>query len=222
MMDHNDKFRNDLREAYNNHALERESGPLEDWKAAERAKFLARLLGGDKKKLLEIGAGHGRDGKFFQDQGLDVTCIDLSPVMVDLCRQKGLVARVMDVTRIDFPDHSFDAVYAMNSLLHITKQEFTQTLQRIDALLRADGIVFIGMHGGFERESIWEGDAYTPKRFFSMFTDEHLQQEAAGVFDILSFTPIITGPDDPPHFQSLMLKKKSHVIDRNVLCHNSM
>jgi SAM-dependent methyltransferase len=221
MMDLNDKFRNDLREAYNHHALERETVPLEDWKAAERAKFLALLQAGGHKKLLEIGAGHGRDGKFFQDHGLEVTCIDLSPVMIDLCRQKGLAAHVMDVTRIDFPDHSFDAVYAMNSLLHITKQEFAQTLQLIDALLRPGGIVFIGMHGGFERESVWEGDSYVPKRFFSMFTDEHLQQEVASVFDILSFTPIITAPDHPTHFQSLMLKKKSRGIDCNILCHNS-
>jgi SAM-dependent methyltransferase len=204
----NKKLRNDLRETYDRHAQERDSGATWGWKIAERAKFLSRLLQENKKKLLEIGAGTGRDSKFFQDQGLEVVCIDLSPVMIGLCRQKGLEAYIMDMAAIDFPEASFEAIYSMNSMLHLTKQEFPGVLDRMDKLLSAGGVAYIGMYGGFDHEGIWELDYYTPKRFFSFFTDEHLEREVSRVFRILSFNRIDHDPGSEIHFQSLFLKKK--------------
>jgi SAM-dependent methyltransferase len=127
--------------------------------------------------------------------------------MVELCRQKGLTAYVMDMTQIQFPDGSFDAVYALNSLLHLTKAEFPVVLRRIDTLLKPEGVVFLGIYGGYEHEGIWDQDSYTPQRFFSFFSDEHLKQEVAQVFDILSFNPIVLDPENPIHFQALTLKK---------------
>lgn len=207
MILHNMDFKNNLRETYDKYALERESREMEDWKVAERSRFLSFLKAENKKRLLEIGAGTGRDSKFFQDQGFVVTCIDLSPLMVDLCRQKGLNAHVMDMTDIDLPYHSFDAVYSMNSLLHLAKDEFSEVLLRIYSLLRPDGLFYLGMYGGYDFAGVWEKDAYTPKRFFSFFTDEQLKQETSKVFDIVSFNRVVFGPDNPSHFQSVILKK---------------
>ena len=201
-------FRNDLRNAYDKYAQERDAQGMEEWKFKEREQFLTLLQQNGKKKLLEIGAGPGRDSKYFQDQGLDVVSIDLSPAMVELCRQKGLTAYVMDMTHIDFPEHSFEAVYAMNSLLHLTKAEFPQVLRRIETLLREDGLAYIGVYGGILHEGIWGSDRYTPKRFFSFFSDEALEQEASKVFEIANFNQVFFEPDDPLHFQSLILKKR--------------
>jgi len=205
----NRNLRDTLRQAYDKYAQERDSRGMQEWKIQERAMFLTLLQQEHKRRLLEIGAGTGRDGKFFQDQGLETVCIDLSPAMVALCRQKGLTAYVMDIGDIQFPDGSFDAVYSMNSLLHLPKVEFPGILRRIDRLLTLDGLVFIGVYGGFDYEGIWEKDGYTPNRFYSFFTDERLKQEASNVFDMLSFNRISLAPDDPTHFQSLVLKKKS-------------
>jgi SAM-dependent methyltransferase len=204
----NNPLRDSLREAYDKYAQERETSLLQDWKIVERAKFLALLQQEHKHRLLEIGAGTGRDSQFFQDAGLETVCIDLSPAMVELCRQKGLTAYVMDMTHIQLPDGSFDAIYAINSLLHLTKAEFPVVLRRIDTLLKPDGIVFLGLYGGYEHEDIWDKDSYIPKRFFSFFSDEHLEQEVAQVFEILSFKPILLEPENPIHFQSLILKKR--------------
>jgi cyclopropane fatty-acyl-phospholipid synthase-like methyltransferase len=202
------KLRDNLRETYNKYAQERETSIMQGWKIEERSKFLSLLQNEGKKTLLEIGAGTGRDSKFFQDQGLEVVCIDLSPAMVELCKQKGLTAYVMDMTDIQFPAGSFDAVYSMNSLLHLTKAEFPVVLHKMDQILRADGVVFIGIYGGQDYEGVWENDAYSPKRFFSFFTDEHIKQEVMKVFDIVSFESIQTEPGDELHFQSLILRKK--------------
>jgi SAM-dependent methyltransferase len=202
-------LRTNLREAYDKFALERESSIMEDWKTEERSRFLSALQKENKKKVLEIGAGTGRDSKYFQDQGLEVVCIDLSPVMIELCRQKGLMAHVMDMSNIDFPEHSFEAVYALNSMLHLTKKEFPAILHRINALLSADGLVYIGVYGGYDYVGLWENDPYTPKRFFSFFSDEDLEHEVSRVFDILTFNCVFFAPDDPIHFQSLLLRKRS-------------
>jgi SAM-dependent methyltransferase len=205
----NNTLRDNLRESYNRHAQEREASVMEDWKVEERSKFLSVLQREHKNTLLEIGAGTGRDAKFFQDQGFETVCIDLSPAMVELCKQKGLMAYVMDMGDMNFPDDSFDAIYSLNSLLHLTKVEFPEILRQIDRLLRTDGMVYIGMYGGYDYEGIWEKDSYIPKRFFSFFTDERLEQEVTKVFDILSFNRIFFEPEDPMHFQSLILKKRS-------------
>jgi SAM-dependent methyltransferase len=205
----NDGLRNNLREAYNKFAQERDSGEMQAWKIRERADFLALLKREHKKSLLEIGAGTGRDGKFFQERGLEVVCVDLSPAMVSLCKQKDLNALVMDFADLQFPDDSFDAVYAMNSLLHLPKAEFPAVLQKIEALLKTGGVAFLGMYGGYDHEGVWEKDFYTPKRFFSFFTDEDLEQAVSKVFNIHSFNRISFEENNPVHFQSLVLKKRA-------------
>lgn len=204
----NHSLRNNLRESYNNHAHERESSTMEEWKVGERFNFLLAMQKASKKNLLEIGAGTGCDSKFFQDQGLSVICIDLSPVMIELCRKKGLTAYVMDIGAIDFPENSFDAIYSMNSMLHLTKEEFPKVLNQISTLLRDDGMFYLGMYGGDDREGVWENDSYVPQRFFSFFTDEHLEEEVTKVFDILSFNRVFFEAGNPLHFQSIILQKK--------------
>ncbi|HXD10472.1 MAG TPA: class I SAM-dependent methyltransferase [Anaerolineales bacterium] len=114
-------LKNNLIESYNTHAEERDSHKKEAWKVEERANFLTLLQSKDKHSLLEIGAGTGQNSKFFQDRGMQVSSIDLSPEMIKLCQQKGLSAQVMDMTELDFPPNSFDTVYSLNSLLHIPR-----------------------------------------------------------------------------------------------------
>ena len=113
-----------LRESYNRNASERNQYGIEDWKVEQQQHFLSLLQQEGKQRLLEIGAGPGRDSQFFQDKGLEVTCTDLSPEMVALCRAKGLNAHVMDFLSLDFPAESFEMVYALNCLLHVPKRDW--------------------------------------------------------------------------------------------------
>ena len=192
--------------SYDRQAEQRNQSDIEDWKAIERAEFLELLKSEQKQSLLEIGAGHGRDSQFFQENGLQVTCIDLSPEMVRLCRQKGLDARLMDMIDLDFPDHSFDAVYSLNSLLHLPKNELPTVLQNIRRVLNSNGLFFLGIYGGYDFEGVWEKDSYEPKRFFSFHSDEKLKQVVTETFTLLSFKQI-KSRDGELHFQSLILRK---------------
>ena len=155
-------LRTQLREAYDRTAREREAASIEPWKSEERAQFLQRLREERKRTLLELGAGPGRDSKFFQDNGLAVVCTDLSPAMVELCRQKGLAAHVMDFGNLQLPAGSFDAVYALNCLLHLPKHELPPVLRTIETLLTPNGLFYMGVYGGYDFEGIWEQDTYEP------------------------------------------------------------
>ena len=100
----------DLRRSYDRNAPERDHYGIATWKIEVRQSFLTLLQKEKKQHLLEIGAGPGRDSKFFQEHGLNVVCTDLSPEMVALCRAKGLTAYAMDFLNLEFPANSFDAV----------------------------------------------------------------------------------------------------------------
>jgi SAM-dependent methyltransferase len=201
-------LKNNLIESYNNHAQERDTYTAEAWKVEERANFLRLLQSKGKRSLLEIGAGTGRDSKFFQEMGLHVTCIDLSPEMIKFCQQKGLSAHVMDMANLDFPPNSFEAIYSLNSLLHIPKAEFRSVLEGIKRVLAPSGLFYLGIYGADEKfEGVWEHDSYTPKRFFSFKTDETIQKITAEVFELLYFQRIATRGKYPLHFQSLILEK---------------
>lgn len=201
------QWQNNLIQSYNNHAKERDAYSVDAWKVEERANFLSFLRHEHRQSLLEIGAGAGKDSKFFNDQGLAVTCIDLSPEMVKLCKQKRLSAHVMDMTRLDFPPNSFDAVYSLNSLLHIPKVEFRIVLENVKKVLKPTGLFYLGVYGGEEFEGIWELDSYTPKRFFSFHSDENIQKITSEVFDLLSFKPLNVNSNNL-HFQALILRKQ--------------
>ena len=201
-----DQLRTDLVLSYNGQAEQRNKGEIEDWKAIERAEFLALLKSEEKRSLLEVGAGHGRDSKFFQENGFHVTCIDLSPKMVKLCQQKELNASLMDMVHLGFPDDSFDAVYALNSMLHLPKKELPIALQNIRRVLKPNGLFFLGVYGGDDFEGIWEEDSYNPKRFFALYSDEKIKQVATESFKLL-FLKQIRLENEKMHFQSLRLRK---------------
>lgn len=197
-----------LQEAYNRESAgNRNQAKKEDWKVAERQDFLDLLQREGKQTLLEVGAGTGTDGLFFQQQGLRVVCTDLSPAMVELCREKSLEAHVMDFLGLDFPPASFDAIYALNCLLHVPTKDLPSVLEKLRDLLHPGGLFFLGVYGGNEQEGVREEDWHKPPRFFAHHTDEFMREAVSPVFEIVSFKSIsITNSDW--RFQSLVLRRK--------------
>jgi SAM-dependent methyltransferase len=202
------EIRIDLRKAYDRQAPDRDAADITEWKIKERADFLTLLKKEGKSTLLEIGSGPGRDGLFFLKNGLKVTCIDLSPENINLCREKGLTAYVMDMSNMFFPDNSFDAAYSLNSLLHLSKAELPGILKDIHYILRPGGLFYFGVYGGNDFEGVRVNDWADPPRFFSFYTDDDLCQVVGEIFDILEFRRIMYQEDVDHHFQSLFLKKK--------------
>lgn len=206
----------DLRAAYDAKADERDAGSIAAWKAGERARFLAELKRTGAARLLEIGSGPGRDGRFFTDEGLAVVCTDPSPAMVERCRAKGLEAHVMDVLRLDFPPDSFDAAYALNSLLHVPKADMPSALAAIRRLLHPGGLFYMGVYGGVDAEGVYESDRYHPQRFFSRHTDATMADLVARFFEVACFRRIELGAPGRDHFQSFILRKETLRDDKPI------
>lgn len=196
-----------LRVAYNSEsAQQRNQTPKNDWKMVERQHFLELLQQEGKQTLLEVGAGTGTDSLFFQNNGLQVTCTDLSPSMIELCRAKGLDAYEMDFLNLDFPPASFDALYALNCLLHVPSKDLPAVLENLRKLLRPGGLFFLGVYGGSEREGVNENDWHKPPRFFAYHSDDFMRNAVSRSFEIVSFKAVSLG-EPTYHFQAFVLRR---------------
>ena len=204
-----DKVIADLRYGYNLSASDRQQKSVSGWKLEERQAFLELLQGEEKATLLEIGAGTGKDSKFFQDNGMQVVSSDLSPEMVQLCRDKGLEAYEMDFKNLAFPDENFDAMYALNCLLHVPKKDLPEILNGLNKLLKPGGLFFMSVYGGPDTEGVWEKDYHEPKRFFSTYSDDELLAIVTGLFELVDFKTVIpaAGDDSDLHAQRFILRK---------------
>ncbi len=212
-MDKYNELLEDLKNAYDSKVLERNESILAPWKEKERDRFLSEIKQGGKKRLLEIGCGTGRDSLFFKSKGFEVVCTDLSPGNIELCRENGLDAQVMDFLNLDFPTSSFDAIFAQNCLLHAPKNLLGKILCNIARLLRPSGLFFLGVYGGLDKEGVLAEDNYEPKRFFSSYTDIQIIQIVSKIFKLVYFHRVELEPENPVHFQSMILKPKTEQID---------
>ncbi len=71
------------------------------------------------KKVLEIGAGHGRDTMFFASNGLEVEALDYSRAGIEIINKKAnekklpVNSHLYDVKKpLPFKDACFDAAYS--------------------------------------------------------------------------------------------------------------
>ena len=186
-------------------AAMRDGWAKEEFKAQERRRFLDLLRERGAASLLEVGAGPGHDSLYFQEQGLRVLCTDLSPDMVERCTAKGLDARVADFLSLGVPAASFDAVYALNCLLHVPTPDLPRALNAISEVLVPGGLLYAGTWGGKNQEGPVADPRYPVPRFFAFRSDQLMRQLLSERFDILSFTAF-ERPDDN-RFQSFILQK---------------
>ena len=87
-------------------------------------------------KILDLGCGSGRDSKYFFRHGYDVVAVDPSQAM---CEQ----TRTMDFS------NEFDAVWACASLLHISRDMYELTFNRIMESLKDGGIIYSSWKYGY-------------------------------------------------------------------------
>lgn len=186
-------IRSNLIEAYDNYVRENESGDgneLRPWQAAQRDQFLALLQADQKQSLLDLGAGTGFDSRFFADHGFSVLAIDFSPEMVRISREQGIATLELDFFNLHQVEQQFDAVWAMNALIHVEKQNLSLILQQIRQILKPNGLFFLSVYGGYDFEGVFENDLFTPARYFSFYTDENLKTVLADHFEIIQFTSV--------------------------------
>ena len=200
------QFTDGLVKTYEKYAHERASYSPDEFKVQERSEFLNFLQDEERETLLEIGCGPGQDAQFFQSQGLRVLAVDNTPTMVKLTAEKGIPAQVLDCYDLDKINGRFDAVYTMNCLLHIPKQDFDQVLCLISKRLHNSGLMYLGIWGDQNFEGIWEQDRYEPKRFFSFWKIEALLEILQRSFRLEYYRRL--EPHKDRIFNSLIVRKR--------------
>lgn len=205
-------FKQQLKIAYNKDAKRRDglADKRDQWKLETRQQFIDLLKSQNGKSILELGSGAGLDAKFFKDCGFDVLATDLSSEMVKMCCKRGLEAKVVDLYYLETLGKTFDAVFSMNVLLHVPKNDINNVLDGIYKILNSGGLFFYGVYGGIDEEkTIVDKSKMGLPRLFSFLSDESLLKLVKNRFEILDFKTIDIGSDKPNfHFQSLFLKKK--------------
>jgi SAM-dependent methyltransferase len=107
---------------------------------------VAQLVGSGE--ILELGSGPGREALYLERRGLRVIRTDATPAFVEMMREDGIDARLLDIRTGEFGG-PYAAIFAHAVLLHLTRPEFS------DAVARARRAV---VDGGLLAFTLKEGD----------------------------------------------------------------
>lgn len=101
-------------------------------------------------RVLDAGCGTGRDAAFMQSLGYEVSAFDPSAAMIEMTRQAapGAALRQIGFEEFHDPPGSWDAIWAMASLLHVPRDQFETCLTRLENSLTSAGCIFLCVKSG--------------------------------------------------------------------------
>ena len=116
---------------------------------ATQDKFINKLQTG--YHILDFGCGSGRDSKYFNDKGFQVTAIDGS---IELCKFASELTG-LEVKHMYFQDlcdvEVYDAIWACSSILHLPYSDLKDVMLKMIVALKQDGIIYTSFkYGNFE------------------------------------------------------------------------
>ncbi len=111
---------------------------------APENRFILRQMGDIQgKRLLDLGCGAGENSVYFAKKGAHCVATDYSPGMVEVALQLAdrygvkIEGRTANAMALEFPDNTFDLVYASNLLHHIPNPEMA--LKEMHRVLKPGG-----------------------------------------------------------------------------------
>lgn len=147
-----------------------------EWAAAvrteERARYTARVIealpGG--ATVLELGCGTAGSTTQELAKRCRLTGVDISARSIELALHKVPDAHFLaaDMTQVEFPPESFDAVVAFYSIIHVPREEQPALFSRIARWLRPGGLFLATLTTGGEAAD-YEPDWLGVPMFWSGF-----------------------------------------------------
>lgn len=155
-------------EFYNKNAIVFFEGSVNADMSATYDEFLKQVKSAGK--ILDAGCGSGRDAKFFLNKGYTVTAFDASDEMVRLSTElTGQKILKMTFQEINF-NEEFDGIWACASLLHISKAEIDDVLNKLVKSLKPKGILFASFKNGTT-------ESMKDDRLFNSYTEDTLRSQ---------------------------------------------
>lgn len=142
-------------------------------------EFLGFLQQGrkSKPKILDLGSGHGINADFMHSKNCDVIGIDLSQKMIEYAKKKYpyIDFRLGDMTKLSFPNGSFDGILASYSLIHLPKEAIAPVLAKLNSILRSGGIIYLSVQSGKSTQGFYSHPTIpTDKVFLNIFSKEEI------------------------------------------------
>lgn len=131
-------------------------------------RFLKYVVPGGR--IIDIGAGSGRDIIYFKDRGYVVGGIDASEEMCRLASDYSGVPVICQRIQDWHPQEKYDGIWANASLLHLSFAEIEEFVCRASDYLNPKGVFYISMKKGIQTGKDSNG------RFFTDFSEGIVQQ----------------------------------------------
>lgn len=102
--------------------------------------------------VLDFGCGWGRIARFFMRdlKAENIYGVDVLDSAIDICRQSKIPGRFSVIPNrppLDFPDNSFDAIYAFSVFSHLPEELARQWVMEFSRLLRPGGVMVVTTQG---------------------------------------------------------------------------
>lgn len=159
-------------------------------------------------RLLELGAGLGKDSRYFAQHGLYVVSTDFSDKALDVSKWEATMQKIMNIdyqnvdisNPLPFKDAEFDVVYAHAVLHYFNHNTTDQIFSEIHRVLK-DGGVFATLLKSKEdpetleslklHENFYQTPQGLAERFFSV---EEVSSETNGLFK-----PVVMDASEQTH-----------------------
>ncbi len=160
-------------------------------------------------KVLDAGCGSGVPVTRYLAQFFDVTGVDFAEQQIRRARQLVPAATFLckDLTRLTFPDDTFDAICSYYAIIHIPREEHRGLLQDFRRMLRPKGLALLVMGAADTPEDI--ADYHGARMFWSHYDSEtNLRMLEECGFDVL-WAKLVEDPVDPGGVHLFVLARKT-------------
>ena len=149
-----------------------------------QCEFLNLLM--PESYILDFGCGSGRDMKYFLEHGYRVDAVDGSAKLCRIASEfTGIQVHQMLFQELQEKE-MYDGIWACASVLHVSKIELADILQKMCNAVKADGIIYTSFkYGNFEGER--------NGRFFSDFTEKSFFEFVKNIHELCIEKMWITG-----------------------------
>jgi len=140
-------------------------------------------------KLLEMGCGSGRDAAFMLANGFDITAVDGASEMVESAVRyhPELAGRVHTIhlpKELSEGFGSFDGLFSIATLMHLTRQAIDEVFKKAGALLGKKGRFFFSVPSRRDDVNTGEFDE-KGRRFTAMSVEEWISVSQSAGFEVV-------------------------------------
>lgn len=119
---------------------------LDEIEYAEIRQVLTnKIIKNNSPLIMDVGSGLCDAAEFFREFypiGV-ITCVDINDDLVNLASEKGFVASKANITKIPYPNDTFDIVHCSHVLEHLGYPDVILALDELFRVTRKNGVVII-------------------------------------------------------------------------------